>query len=240
MVFCRYECFRLLDEYSVIIWSDYDVVIIKNLSELLEPCPSGIKLIEDDMRALDISTIFATFLPSIKEANMEKYNLEEAALSSAVIVLFDKLERYTDIYEWCIRETIRLGKHLYLTELSIFNLLIQEFNLKIHTLKSSIYCPHPARYRITEETKIIHAYSQPKFWNGLYNVTWEKNYKTWIKMGGSRLSHRKISYRVRSKIVSFRKKTYKTLKKFIKWLVPNKIYQFIKLKIFNKNKGQQS
>ena len=46
MVFCKYECFRLLQEYDRVIWTDYDIVIVKELEELLEN-NAGLQIVED-------------------------------------------------------------------------------------------------------------------------------------------------------------------------------------------------
>ena len=200
MVFCRYECLKLLNEYSVIMWSDYDVVILKDLSELLEPCHSGIKLIKDDV--LPQKQIKNTLLPSINEIGIQKYNLSKEALSSAIIILYDSLNNYLEMYDWCIKTTKAFGRHLYLTELSIFNLLLQEFNIEVETVNASMYCPHPINGKINIETKIMHAYGQPKFWNGLKIKEWEDNYHEWLKIGGPRLKERSIFYKTK-KIITF-------------------------------------
>ena len=34
MLFCRYECWNLLDDYSTVIWTDYDILILNNIEEL--------------------------------------------------------------------------------------------------------------------------------------------------------------------------------------------------------------
>jgi hypothetical protein len=47
MVFCKYECFKLLNEYSTVIWTDYDVVILSSIDELLIPVQSGFRMMPD-------------------------------------------------------------------------------------------------------------------------------------------------------------------------------------------------
>jgi len=46
--------------------------------------------------------------------------------------------------------------------------------------------PHPNDKELADNAKIIHAYGQPKFWNGLSNEQWNKNYQMWIAMGGNK------------------------------------------------------
>jgi lipopolysaccharide biosynthesis glycosyltransferase len=198
MVFCRYECLRLLSEYSVVIWSDYDVVILKDISELLEPCISGMKLLFSENSN---SSIFSTFLSTIRDIDLSRYDLERKALSSAIIILFDCLNNSMSIYDWCIKITKKLGRYLYLTELSIYNLLLQEFKIDVSTIPSNIYALHPVHDEIIDDTKIIHAYGQPKFWNGLKNDIWNKNYQEWINLGGRKLSDRTLSGKIKKEIV---------------------------------------
>jgi lipopolysaccharide biosynthesis glycosyltransferase len=187
MVFCRYECLRLLNEYSVVMWSDYDVVILKDISELMEPCVSGIKLLWQEHCT---DSIYDTFLSSIKDAGLSKYNLQLISWSSANIVLYDFLDDYMAMYQWCLDITRQLGRHLYLTELSIFNLLLQEFGLDPFVIPDNVFCVNPSRDRITDKAKILHAYGQPKFWNGVKNDIWEKNYQDWLAVGGRKLKER--------------------------------------------------
>jgi acetyltransferase-like isoleucine patch superfamily enzyme len=204
MVFCRYECLRLLNEYSVVMWSDYDVVILKDISELLEPCVSGMKLVLPENPD---SSVYNTFLPTIKDVQyVAEYDLEKRSLSSAIIVLFDFLKDSMAMYEWCIKTTKKLGKHLWLTELSIYNLLLQEFKVDASLIPSSIYCPHPIHDNTDDNTKILHAYGQPKFWNGMKNETWEKNYKAWTKFGGMRLPKKRLFPQLLKKLKQFVKK----------------------------------
>jgi len=187
MVFCKYECFRLLDEYQIVIWSDYDVIILKDISELLEPCSSNIKMILSPP-----AIVRSSFTESIKEINL-KYDLEKTAICMSLFVLFDSLNNYQKYYEWCIEKAKELGKHLYFGEQAIVDILLQEFNIELFDLHCSqnIYSIHPVRDEITDKTKIIHAYGQPKFWNGIENKMWEENYKEWINIGGSKIPRKK-------------------------------------------------
>jgi hypothetical protein len=59
-------------------------------------------------------------------------------------------------------------------------MLVQKFNLQYDELDMEMYCYHPKD--ATEKTKILHAYGQPKFWNGLDNEQWNRYYEEWKKM----------------------------------------------------------
>jgi hypothetical protein len=43
-----------------------------------------------------------------------------------------------------------------------------------------------------QNAKIIHAFGQPKFWNGIFNEQWNNNYKLWLKVGGTRYKNSRI------------------------------------------------
>jgi lipopolysaccharide biosynthesis glycosyltransferase len=201
MVFCKYECFRLLSEYKVIIWSDYDVVILKDISELLIPGQYEAKMFFDK-RPCKIN-----FLDSIVNIIDAKYDLTYPVFGGGLFVLYDVLQDYDSYYNWLIKKTKELGKHLYLAEQGPINLLLQEFSLKVETMdnKDAIYACHPTYNHITEQTKILHAYGQYKFWNGLKNEIWEKNYKIYTKYGGSKLKDRIFYSALKYKIRNFLK-----------------------------------
>ena len=64
MVFCKYECFKLLDDYECVIWTDYDVLICKDLSELKKIGKSAIQMITTN--SITVRDAFA------KEYSIEK------------------------------------------------------------------------------------------------------------------------------------------------------------------------
>lgn len=196
MVFCKYECFRLLSEYKVVIWSDYDVVILKDISELLISGQYGAKMFFDE-RPCKIN-----FLDSVVNVIDAKYDLTYPVFSGGLFVLYDVLQDYDNYYNWLIKKAKELGKHLYLVEQGPINLLLQEFSLKVETIdnKDAIYGCHPTYNHITEQTKILHAYGQRKFWNGLENEIWESNYKEWIMLGGSKLKDRLLGARLKRRV----------------------------------------
>jgi lipopolysaccharide biosynthesis glycosyltransferase len=197
MVFCKYECFRLLAEYSVVIWSDYDVVLLKSLSELVLPSndrKGGLKFLTTDSAAM------GSFMDTIKEVDMSRYNPGGIGICGSLFVLFDTLNDYMKYYEWLLQKTKEWGKYLYAGEQASINMLLQEFNIDVSNLEGGVYCVHPVHNTITEETKILHAYGQPKFWSGLKNDIWEDNYRKWVTIGGSKVKERLFSFRLKRRV----------------------------------------
>ena len=180
MVFCKYECFKLLAEYSKVMWTDYDVVIRSDISELMDECSTGIRLMPSPG-----ANVKQHFLSSIKELDMSKYDLNKSANCMPLFVIHDSLE-YMKMYDYCLKKTIELGKYLYLPEQAIVDLMLQDYGIKVTPIPAKVYAAHPNHDTITDDVKIIHAYGQPKFWNGLSNTIWNTRYKRWVKMGGSK------------------------------------------------------
>ena len=204
MVFCKYECFRLLNDYQTVIWSDYDVVIIKDISELTEPCKENIK-----MMFTSPAIVRDAFIDKINEIDF-KYDMNKLAICLPIFVLYDSLNNYYKYYEWCIKKTKELGQYLYLPEQAIVNLLLQEFNISIYDIYlEKIYATHPRDDKISDKTKILHAYGQQKFWNGISNDIWNENYKKWLRIGGS-----EIDFNIK------RKNLKKVLKKILLNFIP--------------------
>jgi lipopolysaccharide biosynthesis glycosyltransferase len=218
MIFCKYECFNLLNEYRAVIWTDYDVVINNDISELLTVSSSGFKMMPD------ISlTVRAMFDKEINDT-IENYKLDILGICTPLFLLFDNMIKYNEYYRYCIEQTNRFAQYLYMPEQCIINLLLQDYNIQYDPIDYKTYCAHPYYEKITEYTKIIHSYAKPKFWNGLYNAVWEKNYRTWIKMGGSKYFHRKFSYIPKIKF----KKLISLIQKTTKLLLPSPVYRHIR------------
>lgn len=176
MVFCKYECFKLLNEYDTVVWSDYDVVIQGDLSDFCD-------VSDDTFRILTCETsVRNMFYKNTVNEEIKKYDLDVKAVGTPLFVLTNKINDNMKIYDWCYKKTVEWDEDLYLPEQCVFSLAVQEFNLKIERFPFDIYACYPTKVKGGEI--IIHAAGQPKFWNGLDNPTWNSMYNEWIKMGG--------------------------------------------------------
>ena len=61
MVFCKYECWRLLEEYKTVIWCDYDITFLQNVSELKNLDGYYCSFIQDHILARKFNTKFWQF-----------------------------------------------------------------------------------------------------------------------------------------------------------------------------------
>ena len=204
MAYAKYECLRLLDEYSNVTYLDPDMVIVKDISCLIAKCESGIKMMPSGQP-----------VRAQLHADVDEYDMEVEGICGCVFVFQDHAD-YMKLYKFCISELNKYASKLKLAEQAIFDFMIQEFNIEISPLDNHLYSPHPNDKMYLEDAKILHAFGQPKFWNGIENKQWEENYKIWIEMGGSshkpRSTLNKIEKRVRvilrctqAKIVNFLK-----------------------------------
>ena len=176
MVFCKYECFRLLEEYDRVIWTDYDVVILKDLSELFKE-NIGLQITQE---RVPLKTRFADMGKSIED----EYDLEINGVSTPLFVLTREIGDYKKYYQWCVDNTRRYASNIMMPEQCIISMLLQKFDIEYKILNDGKYAVHPRDYN--EDASIVHAYGRPKFWEGLYFEAWQKYYCTWIDLGGSK------------------------------------------------------
>lgn len=174
MIFCKYECLRLLDEYDTVIWTDYDVVIRENIDELKSLSADMCCMVNED------KPLRSMFYPSIEKEDMSGYDLDGESVTTPLFVLRKSMQSYNRLYQWCYDKTKQYLKHLYLPEQCIITMMTQCFETKYMKLPIPVYCMHPRQ--AGPETKILHAYGQPKFWSGLHNEIWEQYFEEWKKM----------------------------------------------------------
>lgn len=191
MVFTKYECLRLLDDYKNVMWLDYDMVIQRDISELFQPCEAGIKMMPGG-------------LPVRGQLHEElaEYDMNAEGICACVFVIHDNLKDYMRMYHFCYEETEKYAAQLFMPEQAIFDFMIQKFGLTPLPIRGNLYSAHPLDKENAPTAKIVHAYGQPKFWNGIWNDQWAANYSAWLKMGGSRYKRISILGKVLKRVKS--------------------------------------
>lgn len=174
MVFCKYECFRLLSQYETVMWTDYDVVIRESVDELKRTGYDFNAIINSETKLADM------FYPSVAKIDMGRYQMDGVCITTPLLVLHNTLKNYEQYTQWCYDVTRKYMKYLYLPEQCIMTLLVQNFGIDCHGLDMKRYCLHPTK--ALPETKILHAYGQPKFWNGLDNADWKSYHEVWRRL----------------------------------------------------------
>lgn len=178
MLFCKFECFKLLNEYDSVIWTDYDVLIKKDISELLENPQVGLRI------ASGTDSLRSMFYDTISEESVKDYNLDIEGVSTPLFVLNKSIGDFNTYYKWCYEMIPRYAKYIYLPEQCIISMLLQKFRIEYEKLPTTQYVRHPNED--DSSASILHAYSQPKFWNGLSNEKWNYYYLQWLTMGGTK------------------------------------------------------
>lgn len=203
-LFCKYECFRLLDEYQTVIWIDYDMVITQDISELKEKNKADAKFISSKFLGQKFND--KVFWDQNCIEDIHNFDLLKPAITCCIFVLFDSLKNFHQIYDECIRLTPRYAAALYLPEEAVLSVVLQQLNVEIDELDNAKYNTTPKEIEVNKGiTSIIHSIGQPKFWNGLYNEQWESYYKKWLEMGGAKHINRytkieKLLLRIKRKL----------------------------------------
>lgn len=172
MAFSRYECFDLLEHYQTVIWLDIDLLIQGDITTLKNEISGEIAL------WLSTKPLKINFMKELPE-----YNLEIPFYNSGVIVFKDTIKNPGELKNWCYQKTNELASVLYCPDQGVINLMLQEFSIEPSKLPEKYNC-NP-RLKNAKLAKIQHPYCAEKFWNFYINGLWNKNYKQWVKMGGS-------------------------------------------------------
>lgn len=175
VIFCKYEVLRLLNKYEKVMWTDYDVVIKENISDLFALDEGAVFVTNGNSRLEDM--FFPQYLSLIHEKFSGEFELEKAAITTPLFILSRKIGDYAKYYNWCNAATKEYFKLLNLPEQAIFSMMLQKFDISYAELSNEIYALHP-RYD-NDNVRIVHAYGQPKFWNGYEYKRWNDYNKKW-------------------------------------------------------------
>ena len=196
MVFSKFECLKLLNEYETVIYTDYDVYITGDLSELENKSEFGIKALISE------GAISNNLINKIDE-----YNMNGDSMLGGLIVFQSNLKNYNELYDFCYNTTLKYFDNLYFPEQVALSLMLQKFDIKPEKLNVNKYCLLPNNYPNFPDAKILHSYGFHKFWNGIKDDSlklWNENYNEWIHMGGSKYKNtNKIFYKLMLKISWF-------------------------------------
>lgn len=173
--FFRFECFNLLKEYERVIWSDVDVLIQGDISELATyATKSGYAATMADSSYRVENNFFEL---------INEYNMFVPMYNAGLFVISDKLHNYKEIVEWCYQKTIEYGKILRWLDQGILNLLIQEFKIDVEEIDLMKFHCHPSSNENLKDARIIHAHGLRKFWNDQEYIKtfpeWQENANEW-------------------------------------------------------------
>lgn len=195
LMFCRYEMFAYLDEFETVTWLDTDILIQKNLSEMIEIAKkTGAAFIREDPinktaeRTDYMRTCFSRSVPGFQ---MDAYLYCSGTIVLSQKILISQKLNGAMCTSWCYQKTVQWANILELPDQGVLNAAIQHFSIKIGLLKGKEYCCYPSLGRDCSDAMIIHAWGSNKFWNDWYAYVnfpaWKSYYEKWMDMGGSSL-----------------------------------------------------
>jgi len=193
LIFCRFDMFRYLKEFDLVMWIDTDILLQGSLSELLEEADrTGFAIYREDPQnksGFKVDYAQTNFNYPIKGYDMNAY-----LLCSGLIIITRTLEIKADYTKWLTDKAIELlnRQALRMLDQGVINLLVQEFDIPIvpigHNGKYGCW-PYPGRN--CSDAVLIHAWGPAKFWNDWYLFKkypeWETYHREWIQLGGKPL-----------------------------------------------------
>ena len=192
IMFARYEMFRMLNEYCLIMWIDTDVVIQGSLKELLSETEGyGFSILCEDPQnksAKNVDYMRTNFFQPVPEYNMNAY-----LYCTGTIIVRDNLKQPCDFTDWCYKKTLEWADNLNLPDQGVLNALTQEFKIKVKPIgHNGRYGCYPYVGRDCSNATTVHSWGTNKFWNNWYLnrafPVWEDCYQEWVEMGGTTLN----------------------------------------------------
>jgi lipopolysaccharide biosynthesis glycosyltransferase len=183
----RYECFNMLADFKNVLWLDIDILILKELEDILSFRHNGMALASDGHKVS-----FNFFKTPLYVEGVEKNK------NSGVILFSDALKNPQEIAAWCYAKTYEKAALLRFPDQGILNWALQTFSIQTQdlplTFNTSLFST-PVKIR---DAHILHAMGIHKFWNAAPFKDWFTFYSRWQNLGGQPIPSQKIN-----KCVSF-------------------------------------
>lgn len=200
MTFARFECFSLIEKYNKVLYLDTDILIQKDIIDLLN--------IEENMGVCyeEADTVKGNVESKLiaQRFKSNKYNLDTKLFNAGVFLLNDSITNGNEIKDWCYIMSVKW----LMADQPILNLAVQEFNISIYGF-SDAYNRFKLSKKGTEDACIVHALYGGKFWDTNDSEEWNENNKKWIEFGGTAYDSKYVENKM------------KEINK-IAWWIPNK------------------
>lgn len=171
LVLAKFEGFRLLSSFPTVVWLDYDIVIKDSLAELWSRS-------DFDLAFMGSGQAMAKgFIAPPVDVDPEKEGM------SAGVMVFrstfvDHVKAPSNLYGIYSKTYASL----YYPEQAVFDLYFMSNQDFVHWKLDEKFCAFPGSE--TSSNLIIHSFGPKKFWNGLDNDSWSRNYQEWLNLGG--------------------------------------------------------
>ena len=187
MAFARFEALKYLDECENIIYLDFDMLILKDISELCN--------ITTDVAAVRGSAKMSYALGF----KLDDINNDELNISTGIIVFKNslKISLYEYLYEFLAKHFDKIFQG-NLIDQGLFTMLVNKNKLSLTELDPTIYYGNIS-WQKSKDASIIHAWGKEnRFWNNalcaLAWSEWHLYYQKWLSLGGSAYTNGFVKY----------------------------------------------
>lgn len=195
-ILAKFEVFRLTKYYDRVVWLDSDQICVKEFLGVLDSNIDYDFIISDGGEKSNGYSDFVANPVILNKWLSAKPNIRFT--DRGICGNFYCAKSNADVYEKSLRLFRQFQKELYLGEQGILYILMQTEFKKIKLLDNHLFTPHPKEWPLDrliaakecDRPYFIHAYSQPKFWNGERYPLWTYFYERWLELGGSEFSER--------------------------------------------------
>ena len=172
LVYAKYECFELLDEYSSVIWLDTDILIRGETTGLLERSAAGAAFAREE------KPLRFNF-----SADIEGFDMDRPFFNAGVFALSDRLQGWESARSWLIDATVRYAGRVVMGEQGILNLWLQHHDVEPCELlpEFNVFRHRPG----AAQASIVHAVGHHKPWMDFADPAWNADYVHWLALGGS-------------------------------------------------------
>lgn len=179
MKFSRLLCFDLLDEYEKVVWLDTDMLILKPIDPLFAYGDQGLAMMAHKKTMRQIYKRQCEIWASDPE--FAGYDFDVLVNNTGLMIFSNKLPNAQTLKNWCF-EKMTSWSDVNSSIQPVMTLMFQEFQIEVEQIPQKYNCP-PSE--MSEETVIIHAWGDEKFWDDLSYRPWNQYYMSWLKSGGS-------------------------------------------------------
>jgi hypothetical protein len=188
-ILAKFEPLRLAATYDKVIWIDSDQINTRDLIHTVnnQLCDFGITSGGNNSFVMDNFITKPEILFKDKQLALHNYKAPGVCGNFFIVSKFREgaYERARDLY-------FRLQEDLFGADQAIICILMQEMYIDHTYYPHDLFTPHPTKWPLpklvlsaaSEMPYFLHAFGQPKFWNGLNDPLWNCFYNDWIKLGG--------------------------------------------------------
>jgi lipopolysaccharide biosynthesis glycosyltransferase len=194
-ILAKFEVFRLIEFYDRVIWFDADQICVRELLEVVNTNSKKEFFIVDGGENSDGWSDFIKNPVELKE--WLNQNPDVTFDAPGICGNFYCVSKKSDAYIKGLDLFKQMQSELYLGEQGILYILMQIYFSQNVLLDGKMFSPHPNEWpfdrllntHFNDRPYFVHAYSQPKFWNGMEYVPWNFFYSEWLKNGGGNFKH---------------------------------------------------